>query len=385
MTEFQLDVTLLDVSLRPYRLISTPADWNECLKHLQSASQLAIDLEANSMHAYREQVCLIQISTESSDYIIDPLIDADWEPLGEIIENPDVEKVFHAAEYDLILLKRQFGWQIQNLFDTMWAARILGYERCGLASLLDIFYDIKLDKRYQKSNWCKRPLSPEQLIYAQNDTHYLLDFRDRLWAELEEAGRGAEAIEIFAEQTHVNLPNIDFDPNGFWSITGAFDLPSKKQTILKALYIFRDKQAKRRDQPHFKVFNDRTLFEIADLDPYSLDEMRHAHGMSGGQLKRYGSRLLSIIAQARKQPPPPPRKKKKRPSDDVVERYDKLHNWRKIKAQARGVESDVIISRDALWSIARENPKSDDQLAKIPFVGQWRADRYGSEIIELIA
>lgn len=337
------------------------------------------------MHAYREQVCLIQISTPEFDFIIDPLIKVDWQSFGEIIESPDVEKVFHAAEYDLILLKRQFGWQIHNLFDTMWAARILGYERCGLASLLELFYGIKLDKRYQKSNWCKRPLSSEQLIYAQNDTHYLLDFRKRLLGELESAGRLEEAMEIFKEQTHVNLPNIDFNPESFWSISGASDLPPKKQSILKALCIFRDEQARRRDQPHFKVFNDRTLFEIADLDPYSLDEMRHAHGMSGGQLKRYGSRLLSVVTKARKQPPPPPRKRKKRPSDDIVERYDKLHNWRKIRAQARGVESDVIISRDALWSIAREKPQSLEQLAAIPFVGEWRTKRFGTEILTIIA
>ena len=118
---------------------------------------------------------------------------------------PQVEKVFHAAEYDLTLLKRQFDWQLHNLFDTMWAARILGYKRYGLASMLETVYDIKLDKRYQKSNWCKRPLSPEQLVYAQLDTHHLLQLRDHLEKELSAAERMTEASETFAEQTHVKI------------------------------------------------------------------------------------------------------------------------------------------------------------------------------------
>lgn len=371
--------------MRQYQLISTSADWQACLVHLQAESRLAIDLEANSMHAYREQVCLIQISTLERDFIIDPLIDADWEPLGEIIENSAVEKVFHAAEYDLILLMRQFGWQLNNLFDTMWAARILGYERYGLASLLNQFYDIELDKRYQKSNWCKRPLSPEQLIYAQRDTRYLLEFRDRLATELKQADRWLEAQKIFEEQTHVTLPNIDFDPNGFWSISGSKDLRTKGQSILKGLYVYRDKLAQKRNQPLFKVFSDRTLLELAKAAPRNINEMKRVYGMSNGQVRRYGHQLLAVISQSRNQPPPPPRKRTKRPAEDISERYDRLHNWRKLRAQERGVESDVIISRDALWSIARENPQTKQQLADIPFVGQWRTDLYGDEILALIS
>lgn len=372
------------VSLQPYELIDTPEKWNTCLPKLQAAPRLAIDLEANSMHAYRERVCLMQVSTAVSDYIIDPLIDADWEPFGEIIADPNVEKVFHAAEYDLILLKREHDWQINNLFDTMWAARILGYERYGLANMIEQFYGVKLDKKYQRSNWCKRPLSPEQLAYAQNDTHYLFNMRDRLETELREANRWEEAQHIFAEQTIVTLPDTDFDPNGFWSISGCSDLSNRQQAILKALYIFRDKQAQRRDQPVFKVFNDRTLLELADYNPRSEQEMRSIYGMSRGQIRRYGSRLLAVINSARNDPPPPRRKRKPRPSEAVSERYDRLHTWRKETAQARGVESDVIISRDALWNIAKKNPTNVRALGNIPLVSDWRAERYGTDILSIL-
>ena len=251
------------MKLAPHKLITTPSDGQLCLERLQAEPRLAIDLEANSMHAYREEVCLIQISIPSQDYIIDPLKVPDLSGLGHIVENPHIEKVFHAAEYDLMLLKRQFDWQLHYLFDTMWAARILGYQRYGLASMLETVYGIKLDKRYQKSNWCKRPLTPEQLAYAQLDTHHLLSLRDHLEKELISAGRLEEASETFAEQTHVKLSNNDFNPDDFWSISGALDLTRQQQAVLKALAIYRDQEAHQRNRPLFKVFHDKTLIERA--------------------------------------------------------------------------------------------------------------------------
>ena len=138
------------VKLPPHKLITTQSDWQLCLEKLHAEPRLAIDLEANSMYAYREEVCLIQITIPGQDYIIDPLGVRDVTGLGEIIQDPQVEKVFHAAEYDMILLKRQFDWQLHNLFDTMWAARILGYERYGLASMIETVYGIELDKNNKK-------------------------------------------------------------------------------------------------------------------------------------------------------------------------------------------------------------------------------------------
>ena len=164
------------MNLPPHKYIAAPRDWQDCLQKLQSESQLAIDLEANSMYAYRERVCLIQVSTTTQDYLIDPLTDLDLSGLGELIADPSVEKIFHAAEYDLILLKREYDWELNSLFDTMWAARILGYPRYGLANLLGDLFQVKLNKRYQKSNWCRRPLSRAQRTYAQLDTHFLFQF-----------------------------------------------------------------------------------------------------------------------------------------------------------------------------------------------------------------
>ena len=372
------------MKLPPHKLITTQSDWRLCLEKLQAEPRLAIDLEANSMYAYREEVCLIQITIPGQDYVIDPLGVSDLSGLGDIVQNPEVEKVFHAAEYDLTLLKRQFGWQLQNLFDTMWAARILGYPRYGLASMLEAVYGIVLDKRYQKSNWCKRPLSPEQLVYAQLDTHHLLQLRDHLEGELKAAGRMAEAAETFAEQTHVKLSNNDFDPDAFWSISGAFDLTRQQQAVLKALAIYRDQEAHQRNQPLFKIFHDKTLLELAQTTPSSLATLREVYGMSAGQTRRYGRQLLNVIAEGLQAPHPayPPRSQ--RPPEAAMNRYDKLHTWRKNTASARGVESDVIISRDALWAIALQNPQTEAELQQLEEVGEWRGKTYARDILAVL-
>lgn len=372
------------MDLPPYQLITTPAEWQTCLQTLQAAPQLAIDLEANSMFAYQEQVCLIQISTRDHDYIIDPTAPLDLSGLGSIVADANVEKVLHAAEYDLILLKRQYEWQLHNLFDTMWAARILGYAQYGLANLLHKLYGVKLNKRYQKSDWCKRPLSPAQLTYAQYDTRFLLQLRDDLYTQLQQAGRLAEAQETFAQQTVVKPNNHEFDPDSFWSFTGVYELSPGQQAILKALNVYRDEEAKRRNQPHFKVFGERTLVELAKRAPRSVADMEQVYGMTAGQVQRYGRTLLAIIQQNRRAPAPPPPKRHKRRPDAVLNRYEKLHTWRKQRAQQRGVESDVIISREALWAIAQVGPKTMDDLATIEELGTWRGQTYGAEILNLL-
>lgn len=373
------------MKLPPFKLVTRSIDWHECLNHLRAEPRLAIDLEANSMFAYREQVCLIQISTPEQDYIIDPTTKIDLSGLGYLIADPIVEKIFHAAEYDLMLVKRQYGWELQNLFDTMWAARILGYRRFGLASLLDDIFQVQLNKKYQKSNWCKRPLAPEQLAYAQHDTHFLFKLRDHLAQELHDNGCEEEAAETFAQQSQVKLNDNDFDPDSFWSINGVRDLTKQQQAVLKALNIFRDQEAKRRNQPLFKIFNDRTLLALAHQNPAHYNQLSQVHGMTSGQIRRYGRALLKVIDEANNAPYPKyPANKHKRHPEVVVSRYEKLRQWRKKRAISRGVESDVILSRGALWEIAQNNPHNSEELGELDSIGAWRCNAYGIEILDVL-
>ena len=375
----------MNTPLPPYRFIATPEQWSACLKELRQESRLGIDLEANSLYAYHERVCLIQISTPQTDFIIDPGTIADLSGLGEIVIDPQVEKVFHAAEYDLILMKRHYGWELQNLFDTMWAVRVLGHKQMGLANLLQNYFGVEQNKKHQRANWCARPLTREQLAYAQIDSHYLLPLRDKLEIELRQKGYWDEAQEIFAEHSWVKAPPIVFDPDSFWQINGTRDLSARQQAVLRALHIFRHEEAERTDRPPYRIFADRTALELAELLPDSVDEMAQVYGMSPGQIGRYGRRLLQVIREGRKANPPRPPKRNERPADEVVARFDRLHLWRKERALRRGVESDVVLSREALWVLAEARPRTWDELALIKEIGPIRRQMYGAELLQLLS
>lgn len=373
-----------NMTLPPYKLITTTIEWEECLAKIQGEKQLMIDLEANSMFAYRESICLIQISIPGHDYIIDPTVGIDLAALGDIITDPAVEKVFHAGEYDMFLLKRQYGWQLNNLFDTMWAARILGYDKYGLAGMLNTLYGIELDKKYQRSDWCKRPLIPAQLTYARLDTYYLLQMRNQLHAELVAAGRLEEAMETFEQQTLVTPKNLDFTVDDFWKINGVSKLPPRQKAIMRELAIFRDKKAEQFNQPPFKILGNNTLLAVARQKPTTPGQLRRMRGISKTQVQKFGMGLITAVEVGMKAPiPKRPKRSPRRPAQEL-KRYEALRKWRRETAVARGVESDVIISKEAMHDIAATNPQNNAELESIVSLGAWRCKVYGEEILNLL-
>ena len=226
--------------LPPPVVVTSPPQLATLLEALSDQPAVAVDTESNSLYAYQEQVCLIQFSIPGADYIVDPLADLDLSPLAPIFADPGVPKIFHAAEYDVMCLKRDFGFRFANLFDTMWTARILGWPRVGLGDVLKQTFGVRTNKRYQRYNWGKRPLETEALAYACLDTHYLLPLR-RLQAEaLMQQGRWEEAQEVFDQIAASEPISHTFDPEGFRRVKGAFDLTGREQAILRELYIWRD-------------------------------------------------------------------------------------------------------------------------------------------------
>jgi ribonuclease D len=369
-------------SLPPPILVASKEALQKALGALNDAPIVGVDTESNSLHAYREQVCLMQFSTAQADYLVDPLA-VDVAPLGELFADPQIEKVFHAAEYDLLTLKRDFGFAFDNLFDTMVAARILGYEKVGLGNVLEDFFGVELEKKYQRANWGKRPLSREMLAYARLDTHYLIALRDRFQAELIEKGRWPIAEEDFAR-----LAQVDGGAPGpvgadIWRIRGAFDLNQRGAAVLQELANYRDELAQARDVPPFKVLGDKLLFSIAEAVPRSKAELEAVGGMSAKLMQRHGSKLLAAVgrgteAQAPKRPPKPEY------NGEYVDRYEALRAWRKEAAQRKGVESDVVLPRDLLEQIAKENPKSSEKLAAILRAVPWRLAAYGKQIEKVL-
>lgn len=352
---------------------------------LSAETLIAVDTESNSLYAYQERVCLIQISTRTQDYIIDPLAINDMSPLGEVFANPQVEKVFHAAEYDLICMKRDFDFTLNHIFDTMMAARICGHKAIGLGVLLETHFGIKLDKSHQRDNWGHRPLPKGSLHYAQMDTHFLPKLRDILYEELCQLGHISEAEEVFAEACRFT-PYIrrQFDPDGYWAIGTPANLTRRQMAILREMYLLREQLAQARNVPPFKVFSNRTLVQIAEKEPATFSQLKPLDGMSVGQIRRYGRQILRAVERGRanRLPSPP---QLNRPAPVVMERYGALHLWRKTRAEQRGVEADVILSKQAMWELAQHAPSSSEDLQGLQVLGPWRIATYGTELLNLIA
>jgi len=367
--------------LPPPVWVAEPKALDRLAHSLASQSRLAVDTESNSLHAYREQVCLVQFSTPAADYLVDPLVLYDLSPLAPLFSDPKIEKVFHAAEYDLICLKRDFGISFANIFDTMQAARILGYKLVGLDSMLAAKLGITLNKRYQKADWGERPLSQEMLNYARLDTHHLLDLRDSLQVELQERGRWELAQEEFARLAMGNGVSKPEIPS--WQrVKGTQHFTTRQLTILHELCLWRQSQAEKMGRPVFKVIDDRRLVSIALATPKTQTDLQ-ALNLTSRQVYVFGDEILQAVWRGRKTDPIQ-RPLSGRPNPDFLNRLNILSAWRKAVALKIGVESDVVLPKAWMYAIAEQNPKSMPELSAIMPQSPWRLGTFGAEILKTL-
>jgi ribonuclease D len=365
-------------------VITTPARLAALVDSLADEPALAVDTESNSLYVYQEQVCLIQISTPDADYAVDLLAGLDVSPLGDYFADPGVQKVFHAAEYDVMCLKRDFGFRFTSLFDTMWAARILGWPRVGLGDVLNETFGVHTNKHYQRHNWGKRPLKPEALAYACLDTHYLLPLRRIQSEELMQAGRWEEAQEAF-DQVAASEPTFHaFDPDSFRHVKGASDLSKREQAILRELCIWRDQEARRRDRPPFKILGDRVLVSLAQACPRTREALVPANGLKPYHVRRYGKCILQAIARGMRARPPEPPPPPPRHSEAEVTRFQTLRAWRKRVASEREVDVDVVVSNAVLWALAERRPRTREELSTIEGLGPWKQKMYCEAILSVL-
>jgi ribonuclease D len=367
--------------LPPPIWIAKPDDLQQLAEELAHWKRIAVDTESNSLHAFQEQLCLIQFSTPRSDYLVDPLGLEDIDPLRPVFDNPGIELVFHAAEYDLICLKRDFGIAITNLFDTMQAARILGYDRVGLDSILEEKLGIKLDKKYQKADWGERPLSREMLNYARLDTHHLLALRDSLQTELLARGRWELAQEEFVRLAHGN-GNGKVEIPAWQRVKGAQKFTDRQLTILQQLCTWREKQAKQMDRPPFKVIDDKRLIAITQTLPETHKDLAML-GMTPRQIHLFGNEILQAVGRG-KLKPMVSRPHSMRPNQAFLDRLNILSEWRKKTGVKTGVESDIILPRNWMHHIAEKNPKNIIELANLMPDSPWRLSQFGEEILTVI-
>ena len=359
----------------------------EVAAFISSEREVAVDLEMDSLHHYQEKVCLMQISTRTESWLIDPLAIKDLSSLAAPLGNPDLQIVMHGADYDIRSLHRDFGIEVINLFDTMIASRLLGLTEFGLAALLKNRFGIELNKKYQKADWSKRPLSPEMCAYAMADTANLLPLYDQLRAELEEKGR----ISWFEEECHLVCQARVSEKEGplFLSSKGAGKLKGRNLAILEQLLQFRDTQARELDRPAFKVISADTLLEVAEKRPRTLGDMAGIKGMTPGQVHRYGEQILGAIATALALPegelPRFPRQRREEPTNGAKERLKRLKSWRQDRSSELGLESGVIAPNWLLESIAEANPTTGAELDLIPGMREWQKKLFGQELLAEVA
>ncbi len=372
----------------PFTWVASVDAFQHLVEALLPASRIAIDIEADSLYHYFEKVCLIQISTDSETFILDPLAVKDLRALGPIMADAGVEKVFHAANYDLFCLRRDYNFAFKNLFDTHVAAQLMGYEQLGLDALLEKLLGIAHSKRRQRDDWSRRPLAPEQLEYAAMDTHHLMQLRDLLEQQIREKGRLAWAREEFESLAELESQEREFDAEGYRRIKGSRDISLQQLAILRALYLLRDRYAREMDVPPFKVLNNSVLLELAQKPPRTPHEMFKRPGISFRVARRFGGEIYRAIENARSEDPAslalPARNAGKAPSREAKARLEELRRWRRVKAEELQLHVGVIFPGTLLEMLAAFPPADLAELEAIPGMRRWRTHEFGSEILDVI-
>lgn len=364
-------------------MITTPEQLGRAVDFFRQQPLLACDLEADSMHHYREQVCLLQISGGGRNLIIDPLACPDISPLAPIFADPAVVKVFHGADYDVRMLHRGFGIEINNLFDTMIACQFLGEPALGLAAVLKKRFGVDLDKRFQQADWSKRPLPPEMLDYAAKDTSLLPDLYRELTVELTAKGRLSWVLEECVLLSRVRTAERSDEPLSA-RFKGASRMRPLAIAVLEGVLRFRDEEAQRRDLPPFKVLGNEPLREIAERNPSSIADLTGIVGLTPKLIERYGKKILQAVREGRKLSPAelPVFTRRSRPERSRLqeERLKKLKTWRTHKAQELGIDPGVLANNALLDSLAEGAPVSSGD---IPGLKNWQTQLFAAELRQL--
>lgn len=280
----------------PTVLVADDAALEGLVRRLAAERVLAIDTESNSFHVYRERICLVQISTQGEDYIVDPLA-VDVTPLGAVLCDGR-ETVLHGADYDVRCMKREWGWRLPRLFDTMAAARRLGRPGLGLSALVEAQFGVRLSKANQRSDWGRRPLTREQIAYAALDTRYLLPLHALLAGELAQRGALEDARREFERIAAVEPRERVFDREGWRRLKGSRELDPAGREVLRALWLAREEVARASDRPPFKVMAEQAMMEVARRRPHGVEALGRVPGVTPSVLRRLGDVMISAIAAA---------------------------------------------------------------------------------------
>ncbi len=367
--------------------LDNPEQVERFLNEISAVKELALDTEGASFHRFLDRIYLLQLSTREHSAIIDPLPIASPKGLGELLQNQSVEVVFHDADYDLRLLHQDYGWHVTNIFDTRIASQLLGIKSFGLAALLDQFFDVKLDKKHQRADWSMRPLTPDMLEYAAQDTRYLLQLKDHMKGELTRRGRLHWAQEEFARIEGTRWETEE-SMEGFLRLKGARDLSRQELAVLREVANWRDTVAAQLDRATFRVMGNEVLFELARRAPKSVSELGAIKGMPKGVIERAGAEIVAAVRRGVEVPeaelPKFPRGQRWNKDRDFDERVARLKAVRDSAATRLELDPGVLCSRERLENIARRGVKTVDDLASVPDLRRWQIEEIGAGFISAL-
>jgi ribonuclease D len=371
-----------------YETVETPVHLEDALHRLRGHPLIAADTEAAGYHRYLDRISLIQLSTREENFLIDPLAIEDLSPLRPLFEDPEVETVFHDADYDLRIMDRDLGIRVRGLFDTQIAAAFLGDRQLGLGAVLEKYLELKLPKAYQRADWAERPLSDGMKDYAAQDTAHLPALRDRLRAALVEKGRLAWAEEEFLRREETRWVEDEDPERAFMRMKGARDVPPRGLAILRELFAWRESVASERDVATFRVVPNQTLLGLSVNPPRSTGSLREVSGLSDGLVHRRGREIIEAVNRGLGLPeedlPRYPRGRRFERDPEVEERSERLKEVRNRRAETLDLDPGFLMSRAQLEEIARRNPDVVEALEEIPDVRRWQIEALGPDLLSAL-
>jgi ribonuclease D len=349
---------------------------------------IGIDTESNSMYCYFEKVCFVQVQAGATAFIIDTVAVRDLEPLRDVFADPEITKVLHGADYDVVCLKRDFGLSFAGLFDTMLAAQFLEKPALGLAALCDSYLGARLDKSLTRHNWALRPIQQKHLHYLCGDVLHLENLFERLLDEIDARDLYPELRCEFERVADLEWSRREFDPERYTKIRGALDLDPVGRAALRELFAAREAIARELDLPAFMVLNPEHMVEVAvrrPQRPADLMPLVRAHRRLAPT--HFAALTESVARVARGEVSLEPAAKPRRPRRDPREQKceEGLRRWREKIAKIEQRPTIAILPNHVIAEVLERRPRTLDELAAIPYIGDRRVERYGPAVLDLVA
>ncbi len=370
-----------------FKFVESDGELETVCKGLGREKIIGVDLEADSMHCFKEKICLIQIAGKDQAFLVDPFLINDFSPFVTLLENQDIIKIFHGADFDVRSLDRELGCRIENLFDTEIACRFLNVRERGLGALLKEHFDVFVDKKFQKVDWSRRPLKDDMIAYSVGDVAHLIELHDRIKERLKKINRLSWAKEEFEAQASVKYESNHKLPL-FKKFKGAGKMDNRTLAVLENLLQVRIGMAEKKDLPLFKIMSSQSLLALATHRPKAVETMVSIRALSKKQADMYGGlcqeAISSALALSHGQLPSYPKTRMPRKNPQVLERINLLKKMREKLSVSIGMEPGFLINNNLISAVAFENPRTKAAIENMENIRNWQVEALGDEILKTL-